>query len=131
MPSSAIRTFTDPDDYAAAIRATRAELTVMGRGDFAAKLIHIDLHLLWMQRFSDNLPQVSRTAVQTGRAVISFPHGTRAERRQSRCGIAAHRHHAIQRGSGLLSAFVRVCLLGRHVAAGGGHGFPRDGDRRV
>ena len=30
MPSSAVQTFTDPDDYSAAIRATRAELTVTG-----------------------------------------------------------------------------------------------------
>ena len=44
--------FTDPDDYAAAIRATTAELTVIGRGHFTAKLTRIDLHRLWMQRFS-------------------------------------------------------------------------------
>jgi hypothetical protein len=54
MPSSAVQTFTDPDDYATSIRATRAELTVMGRGHFTAKLIRIDLHQLWMQRFFDN-----------------------------------------------------------------------------
>jgi hypothetical protein len=46
MPSSAVQTFTDPDGYAASIRATRAELTVMGRGHFTAKLIRIDLHQL-------------------------------------------------------------------------------------
>src|ERR1700738_5713084 len=72
MPSSAVLTFTDPDDYAAAIRATRAELTVTGRGQFAAKLTRIDLHRLWMQRFSDNLPRVAHSAAQTGRAIISF-----------------------------------------------------------
>jgi hypothetical protein len=38
MPSSAVRTFIDSDDYAAAIRATRAEITVTGRGHFTAKL---------------------------------------------------------------------------------------------
>jgi AraC-like DNA-binding protein len=72
MPSSAVLTFTDPDDYAAAIRATRAELTVTGRGQFAAKLTRIDLHRLWMQRFSDNLPRVAHSAAGTGRAIISF-----------------------------------------------------------
>ena len=58
MPSSAVRTFSDPDDYATSIRATKAEVTVTGRGKFTAKLIRIDLHRLWMQRFSDNLPRV-------------------------------------------------------------------------
>ena len=58
MPSSAVRTFSDPDDYATSMRATKAEVTVTGRGKFTAKLIRIDLHRLWMQRFSDNLPRV-------------------------------------------------------------------------
>jgi hypothetical protein len=54
MPSSVVRTFTDPDDYAAAIRGTRAEMTVIGRGHFDAKHTQIELHRLRMQRFSDN-----------------------------------------------------------------------------
>src|SRR6266404_2105671 len=72
MPSSAVRTFTDPDDYASAIRATRAELTVMGRGHFTAKLTRIDLHRLWMQRFFDSLPRTGHSAPASGRAIISF-----------------------------------------------------------
>lgn len=72
MPSSAIRSFADPDEYAAAIRATRAELTVLERGRFAAKLTRIDLHRLWMQRFSENLPRVAHSANIPGRAIISF-----------------------------------------------------------
>src|ERR1700736_2366573 len=72
MPSSAIRTFTDADDYASAIRATKAEVTVIGRGQFTAKLTRIDLHRLWMQRFSDNLPRVGHSAGTSGRATFSF-----------------------------------------------------------
>jgi AraC-like DNA-binding protein len=72
MPASAVRTFSDPDDYTAAIRATKAEVTVTGRGEFTAKLTRIDLHRLWMQRFSDNLPRVAHSASMTGRAIISF-----------------------------------------------------------
>jgi hypothetical protein len=71
MPSGAFRRFTDPDDYAAAIRATRAELPVLGRGSFAGKLTRIDLHHLCMQRFSDNLPRIAHSAAMTGRAIIS------------------------------------------------------------
>src|SRR5271166_2756135 len=72
MLSSAVRTFTDPDDYAEAIRATRAELTVTGRGRFNAELNRIDLHRLWLQRFFDNLPRIAHSAPRTGRAMISF-----------------------------------------------------------
>jgi AraC-like DNA-binding protein len=67
-----VRTFSDPDDFAAAIRATKAEVTVIGRGRFTAEITRIDLHRLWMQRFSDNLPRVGHSAGISGRAIISF-----------------------------------------------------------
>ena len=72
MPSSAVRTFSDPDDYAAAIRQGTVELTITRRGQFSAKLVQIALHSLWMQRLSDNLPRVSHTQGWGGRAVIGF-----------------------------------------------------------
>ena len=68
MPSSAVRTFNDPDDYAAAIRQGTYELTVTEPGHFTAKLTRIDLHRLWMQRFSDTLPRISHIAGWGGRA---------------------------------------------------------------
>jgi len=72
MPSSAVRTFSDPDEYAASIRAANTELTVTGHGRFAAKLIRIDLHRLWMQRALDNLPRITHPTNIAGRAVFSF-----------------------------------------------------------
>lgn len=72
MPSSAVYTFTDPDSYAAAARATRVALTISKGGSFAAKLVRIDLHRMWMQRFSDNLPRIGYWANLPGRAIISF-----------------------------------------------------------
>ena len=72
MPSSAVRTFTDPDEYAASIRGGEVELTVAARGDFHAKLIRIDLHCLWMQRFADNLPRIIHSAHVPGRASVKF-----------------------------------------------------------
>jgi AraC-like DNA-binding protein len=72
MPSSAVHTFIDPDDYAATIRQGTVELTVTERGRFAAKLTRIDLHRLWMQRFSEELPRVSHVAGWGGRAIITF-----------------------------------------------------------
>jgi hypothetical protein len=72
MPSSAVRTFTDADDYGAAIRQAAVEVTVAGRGDFNATLTRIDLHRIWMQRFSDSLPRICRVASWSGRASIGL-----------------------------------------------------------
>lgn len=72
MPSSSVRTFTDPDDYAGSFRATKAELTITRRGRFAAKLTRLDLHHLCLGRFSENLPRIAHLSVLPGRANISF-----------------------------------------------------------
>ena len=72
MPSSAVDTFADPDDFAASIRATRYELTITGRGAFSAERTRIDLHRLWLQRFTSNLPFVGHSATMRGRAILTF-----------------------------------------------------------
>jgi AraC-like DNA-binding protein len=72
MPASVVRTFSDPDDYAASIRAIAAALTITQRGLFGAKLIRIDLHDLSIGRFSDNLPRVAHVEVNAAHANISF-----------------------------------------------------------
>src|SRR5215475_4327013 len=72
MPSSAVHIFTDPDEYAAAIRHGTYELTVTKRGDFIAKLTWIDLHRLWVKRSSDNLPRIFHISGWGGRAVFGF-----------------------------------------------------------
>ena len=72
MPLSAVRSFSDADEYAAAICAANVELTLTGRGQFTAKLIRIDLHQLWMQRAFDNLPRISHPTNIGGRAIVSF-----------------------------------------------------------
>jgi AraC-like DNA-binding protein len=72
MPSSVAQTFSDPEAYGAAIRATTVQLAVTRPGQFAAKLLRIDFHRLWMQRFSESLPRVLHNAIIPGRAVISF-----------------------------------------------------------
>jgi hypothetical protein len=65
--------FTDPYQYAASIRAAEVKLTGTEAGPFAAKLIRIDLHRLWMQRFSENLARILHLDIHPGRIVISFP----------------------------------------------------------
>ena len=73
MPSSAVRTFADPDDYAASVRGGCVDLTVTKRGNFHAKLTRIDLHRLWMQRFSESLPRVvDLTDLLAGRVYVTF-----------------------------------------------------------
>jgi AraC-like DNA-binding protein len=72
MPSSSVQTFTDPDDYAGSLQATIAELTIIERGSFAAKLIRVKLHRQWMQRFSEVLPRIGHYTNAAERAVITF-----------------------------------------------------------
>jgi hypothetical protein len=44
MPSSSVRNFADPDDFAAAIRGATVDITVVNSGAFTAKHFRIDLH---------------------------------------------------------------------------------------
>jgi hypothetical protein len=46
-------------------------MTVTARGQFAAKLIRIDFHRLWIQRFSEKLPRIVHAA-RVGRATVTF-----------------------------------------------------------
>jgi AraC-like DNA-binding protein len=71
MPSSEVATFADPDDYAASVRAN-VDLTVNGRGRFAAKITRIGLHRLWVERLSDNLPRTAHVANMGGLAIVGF-----------------------------------------------------------
>ena len=72
MPSSAVSTFSDRDNYVAAIRAATPELTITGRGNFKAEHTRIDLHHVWMQRLSENLPRILHAEHMAGRAIITF-----------------------------------------------------------
>src|SRR6516164_10686301 len=71
MPSSAVRTFTDPDEYFAGIRNLQIEGLVAG-GEFRAELTRIDLHRLFMCRFDENLPRVMKVAPSGMRVGIAF-----------------------------------------------------------
>jgi hypothetical protein len=53
MPSSAVRTFSDPDDYAASLRGVTSEVMITGRGHFASKLVNVDLHRLSVRRLTE------------------------------------------------------------------------------
>jgi hypothetical protein len=63
MLSSAVRTFTDPDAYHAAIRDTHAEGIISGRGKFRAESTTIRLDRLSIQRCGKSLPKTVYSAV--------------------------------------------------------------------
>jgi AraC-like DNA-binding protein len=72
MPSCDVRTFTEPDEFAAAIQGAEVDLSIAARGTFAAEVTRIDLGSLRLQRLSENLPIVSHLSNLGGRAGFMF-----------------------------------------------------------
>lgn len=72
MPSSAVRTFTDPDAYFAGIRNLSIDGLVTERGKFRAEATLIDLHRLQMGRFDEDLPRIMRVTPSGARSLILF-----------------------------------------------------------
>jgi AraC-like DNA-binding protein len=72
MPSSAIRTFIDPDMYFAGIRNLHIDGVITKRGEFRAESTRIDLHRLWMHRIDESLPRVMRVTPSGKRSLILF-----------------------------------------------------------
>jgi AraC-like DNA-binding protein len=72
MPSSAIRTFIDPDMYFAGIRNLQIDGVITKRGEFRAASTHIDLHRLLMYRSDESLPRIMKVAPSGMRAGIVF-----------------------------------------------------------
>jgi AraC-like DNA-binding protein len=72
MPSSTVRTFTDPDAYFAGIRNLSIDGVVTERGKFRAETTLIDLHRLQMGRFDEDLPRIMRITPSGSRSLILF-----------------------------------------------------------
>jgi AraC-like DNA-binding protein len=72
MPSSAVRTFTDPDAYFAGIRNLSIDGLVTERGKFRAEATLIDLHRLQMGRFDEDLPRIMKVTPSGSRSLILF-----------------------------------------------------------
>ena len=85
MPSSVVRSFTDPDEYAAMIYPSTIELTVIRRGHFGASHSRIDLHRLWVGSASEDLPRIADVQQVRGR------HNHRAVRRASPIAVGGRR----------------------------------------
>jgi AraC-like DNA-binding protein len=82
MPSSATRTFTDPDVYFSGIRNLQIDGVITTAGAFRAASTRIDLHRLWMHRFDESLPRIIRVTPSGKRSLILFatdPHQPRMQ----------------------------------------------------
>src|SRR5271156_3704802 len=76
MPSSIVRSFSDPDAYHAAMLNTDQQGMVTGRGRFRAEWTGIRLDRLSIQNAKEDLPRVSYSAIHpkaTGICFITYP----------------------------------------------------------
>jgi AraC-like DNA-binding protein len=72
MPSYEVRTFDEPSECAEAVRGPAVDISVVGKGLFAASFTAIDLNGLRLQRMSENLPIIWHSANMGGRAAFVF-----------------------------------------------------------
>jgi AraC-like DNA-binding protein len=75
MPSSEVRSFTDPDDYFAALRASRAKGVLTDRSSFRAELMEINFHRVSLHRGEETLPRVVSLTASPLRASFFFAAG--------------------------------------------------------
>ena len=100
MPSSSVRTFTDPDTYHAAIRAQQVEGVVTARGNFCSELTRVDFDRLQMQGADENLARVLNVTTTRERVGVFFATG-QSQPALRAGGIALSRREIITWGSGL------------------------------
>jgi hypothetical protein len=63
MPLSAVRTFSNPNEYFSGIQNLHVESFVERRSEFRAEPTRIDLHRWWIPRFNEHLPRVMELSV--------------------------------------------------------------------
>jgi len=75
MSERGTQTFGDPDDYAAAFGDARIKLTIMGSGDFTARLTRLKLQHLEVYWCRESLPRIAYISLPPERVALSFPIG--------------------------------------------------------
>jgi AraC-like DNA-binding protein len=73
MTESGTATFTNPDDYQAAIGGASVNLVLTGRGDFKARLTWLKLRHLHVFRGRENMPRIAYVSLSPARVFVSFP----------------------------------------------------------
>ena len=117
MPSSATRTFTDPDMYFAGIRNLQIDGVITKRGEFRAASTRIDLHRLWMHRFDERLPRIMRITPSGRRSVILFATNPNQPKMQvSGIESIARSNRNVRVGLAVLPSILCGLRMGYHVA---------------
>ena len=98
MPSSVVRTFTDPDAYRASNRRMRVEGFVIGRGTFRAESTSVQLDRLSIRRSEETLPRIARYAGDSKIFEIVFV--TRRDQQAFVNGIELSHGHVVVVGAG-------------------------------
>ena len=75
MSGSRTQTFCDPDDYAAAFGDARVNLTIVGAGDFTARLTRLKLQHLEVYWCRESLSRIAYISLPPESVVLSFPIG--------------------------------------------------------
>src|ERR1700739_1573038 len=75
MSEGGTQTFSDPDGYGAAFGDARVNLTVMGAGDFTARLTRLKLQHLEVYWCHESLPRIAYISLPPEQMVLSFPIG--------------------------------------------------------
>jgi hypothetical protein len=79
MPGSATATFSEPEDFEAALRSEGClSLVITERGRFRARLTQITLHSLRLSAGDEQLSRIAFITVPAGMVLISFPIGNGA-----------------------------------------------------
>jgi AraC-like DNA-binding protein len=73
MAESGTATFSNPDDYQAAIREASVSLVVTSGSNFSARLTWLNLRRLHVLRGCENLPRIAHLSLSPAQAFISFP----------------------------------------------------------
>jgi AraC-like DNA-binding protein len=79
MTRSDVQSFTEPGDFAAAIRGAEVEMCLLVPGLFSAGITRVDLNSLRIQRLSESHPRIMHATLSDNRLVFSFHGGIGAD----------------------------------------------------
>jgi AraC-like DNA-binding protein len=76
VQSNLVRRYSDPSEYIADTKWSKADLCITARGHFSAKRTRIGLPRVLLHRYSEALPRVGHIVHAPDRALFMFPTGT-------------------------------------------------------
>jgi len=72
MPSSAVRSFSDPWEFQESVQGSDLKVLISAPGDYKSKLTRIDMRQIRLQSAETVLPQITHATVKEGRSAIYF-----------------------------------------------------------